>query len=97
MIPNSIEVEDNGYVIHLRKNFAQSEDGTWTYDEVTFKHAGASLEWLGKNFEKLYNKYAEIQKTDADRIKDLQGQCETYRQALMELTELIGDLKEEAK
>jgi hypothetical protein len=93
--PNSIEVEDNNYVIHLRKNIKQLDDGTWTYDEITFKHANPSLEWLGKNFNTLYEKHRKLQMTDSDRIKELQEQNELYRQALLELGTLVGEMKGE--
>lgn len=93
--PLSVEIGPRGFEVTLRKNIVQNDDGSWSFQTVEFKKAHADMDEIAANFNKYWDKQAKAQMTDKDKIKELQEQNELYRQALLELGTLIGEMKGE--
>ena len=93
--PLSVEIGPKGFEVILRKNIVQNDDGSWSFQAVEFKKAHADMDEIAANFNKDWDKQTKAQMTDKDKIKELQEQNELYRQALLELGTLIGEMKGE--
>lgn len=95
--PLSVEIGPKGFEVTLRKNIVQNGDGTWSFQTVEFKKAHADMDEIAANFSKYWDKQAEAQMTDREKIKKLQTENETYRQALLELGTLVGEMQSEGE
>lgn len=91
--PPSVEIGPKGFEVTLRKNIVQNGDGTWSFQAVELKKAHADMDEIAANFNKYWDKQAEAQMTDQEKLKKLQTENETYRQALLELGTLVGEMQ----